>query len=97
MTPAEVKAVEKAILKTVAVKKTSATVKKGKKTQIQLSDDLDMDNVKNITYKTGKKAVATVSKSGKITANKKGTVTIKAIVTLKNGKKKTVSMTLKVK
>ena len=97
MTPAEVKAVEKAILKTVAVKKTSATVKKGKKTQIQLSDDLDMDNVKNITYKTGKKAVAAVSKSGKITANKKGTVTIKAIVTLKNGKKKTVSMTLKVK
>lgn len=97
MTPAEVKAVEKAILKTVAVKKTSATVKKGKKTQLQLSDDLDMDNVKNITYKTGKKAVATVSKSGKITAKKKGTVTIKAIVTLKNGKKKTVSMKLSIR
>lgn len=97
LTTAEVKAVEKAILKTVEVKKASATVKKGKRTQIQLSSDLDMDNVKSITYKTGKKSVATVSKSGKITTKKKGTVTIKAVVTLKNGKKKTVSMKLKVK
>ena len=97
LTAAELKAVEKAILKTVEVKKPSATVKNGKKTQIQLSSELDMDNVKSITYKTSKKSVATVNKSGKITTNKKGTVTIKAIVTLKNGKKKTVSMTLKVK
>ena len=97
LTAAELKAVEKAILKTVEVKKPSVTVKNGKKTQIQLSSALDMDNVKSITYKTSKKSVATVNKSGKITTNKKGTVTIKAIVTLKNGKKKTVSMTLKVK
>lgn len=97
LTTAELKAVEKAILKTVEVKKPSVTVKNGKKTQIQLSSALDMDNVASITYKTSKKSVATVSKSGKITTNKKGTVTIKAIVTLKNGKKKTVSMTLKVK
>ena len=97
LTATELKAVEKAILKTVEVKKSSVTVKNGKKTQIQLSSALDMDNVKSITYKTSKKSVATVSKSGKITTNKKGTVTIKAIVTLKNGKKKTVSMTLKVK
>ena len=97
LTATELKAVEKAILKTVEVKKPSVTVKNGKKTQIQLSSALDMDNVKSITYKTSKKSVATVNKSGKITTNKKGTVTIKAIVTLKNGKKKTVSMTLKVK
>lgn len=97
ITQTEMKAVEKAILKTVEVKKSSATVKKGKKTQIKLSSDLDMDNVKSITYKTEKKSVATVNKSGKITTKKKGTVTIKAVVTLKNGKKKTVSMKLKVK
>lgn len=97
LTAAELKAVEKAILKTIEVKKPSVTVKNGKKTQIQLGSALDMDNVKSITYKTSKKSVATVNKSGKITTNKKGTVTIKAIVTLKNGKKKTVSMTLKVK
>lgn len=97
LTAAELKAVEKSILKTVEVKKSSVTVKNGKKTQIQLSSALDMDNVKSITYKTSKKSVAAVNKSGKITTNKKGTVTIKAIVTLKNGKKKTVSMTLKVK
>ncbi len=97
ITSAELKAVEKAILKTVEVKNPSVTVKKGKTAQIQLSSALDMDNVKSVTYKTSKKSVASVSKSGKITTNKKGTVTIKAIVTLKNGKKKTVSMTLKVK
>ena len=97
LTAAELKAVEKSILKTVEVKKSSVTVKNGKKTQIQLSSALDMENVKSITYKTSKKSVAAVSKLGKITTNKKGTVTIKAIVTLKNGKKKTVSMTLKVK
>ena len=34
---------------------------------------------------------------GKITAKKKGTVTVKATVTLKNGKKKTVSMKITVK
>ena len=49
------------------------------------------------TYTSGKKSVAAVDKNGKITAKKKGTVTIKAKVTLKNGKTKTVSMKIKVK
>jgi len=41
--------------------------------------------------------VATVNKNGKITAKKKGSVTVKAKVTLKNGTTKTVSMKIKVK
>ena len=88
---------EKAILKTVSVDKKSASVKTGKKTKIQLSSKLDLGNVKKITYTSGKKSVAAVDKNGKITAKKKGTVTIKAKVTLKNGKTKTVSMKIKVK
>lgn len=88
---------EKAVLKTVAVKKTTASIKEGKNTKIQLSSKLDLDNVKKITYTSGKKSVAVVDKNGKITAKKKGTVTIKAKVTLKNGKTKTVSMKIKVK
>ena len=51
LTAAELKAVEKSILKTVEVKKPSVTVKNGKKTQIQLSSALDMDNVKSMTLK----------------------------------------------
>lgn len=94
---AEAKTVEKAVLKTVKVKKTSASVKAGKKTSIQLSSKLNMDNVKKVTYTSGKKSVATVNKNGEITAKKKGSVTVKAKVTLKNGTTKTVFMKIKVK
>lgn len=93
----EVEKVEKAVLKTVKVKKTSASVKKGKSTKIQLSSKLDMDNVKSVTYTTTKKSVVKVAKKGKITAKKKGTAVVKATVTLKSGKKKTVTMKVKVK
>ena len=93
----EAKTVEKAILKTVAPKKSTASVKKGKSTNLQMSSKLDMDNVKNITYSTSKKSVASISKNGKITAKKKGTVVVKAKVALKNGTTKTVSMKIKVK
>lgn len=85
------------ILKTVKVKTSSKTVKAGKKTSIQLSSKLNMDNVKKITYTTSDKKKATVSKNGKITAKAKGTVKIKAKVTLNNGKTKTVTMTLRIK
>lgn len=97
VTAKEVEKVEKAVLKTVKVKKTSASVKKGKSTKIQLSSKLDMDNVKNVTYTTTKKSVVKVAKNGKITAKKKGTAVVKATVTLKSGKKKTVTMKVKVK
>ena len=63
----------------------------------KLNGKLDMDNVSKITYSTSRKAVATVSRNGKIIAKKAGTATIKAKVTLKNGTKKTVSMKIKVK
>lgn len=77
--------------------KTSTTVEKGKKTSVQMSSKLDMDNVESITYSTSKKSVATVSKSGKVTAKQAGTVTITVTVTLKNGKIKTVKMKVNVK
>lgn len=88
---------EKAIEKTIAVKKKTATVKKGKSTKIQLNSKLNMNNVKKISYTSTKKSIASVNKSGKISAKKKGTATVKATVTLKNGKKKTVSMKITVK
>ena len=89
--------IEKEILKTIAPKKTKATVKKGKTTEFKLDSKLNQNNVKKVTYKTSKKSIATVNKNGKIKANRKGTVTIKATVTLKNGKTKTVSMKIVVR
>ena len=92
----EAAVVEKAILNTVKVKKTTATVKKGKKTSVEMSSKLDMDNVAKIIYSTSKKSVATVNKNGTVTAKKAGTVTIQAKVTLNNGKTKIVTMKVKV-
>lgn len=82
---------------TVKPKKSSASVKKGKTTSFALSTKVNQDNIKSITYTTSKKSVATVSKTGKITAKDKGTATIKAKVILKNGQTKTIKMTVTVK
>lgn len=97
LTTKEAAKIEKEILKTIAPKKTKATVKKGKTTEFKFDSKLNQNNVKKVTYKTSKKSIATVNKNGKIKANRKGTVKIKAIVTLKNGKTKTVSMKIAVR
>ena len=97
LTTKEAARIEKEILKTIAPKKAKATVKKGKTTEFKLDSQLNQNNVKKVTYKTSKKSIATVNKNGKIKANRKGTVTIKATVTLKNGKTKTVSMKIVVR
>ncbi len=97
LTTKEAARIEKEILKTIAPKKAKATVKKGKTTEFKLDSKLNQNNVKKVTYKTSKKSIATVNKNGKIKANRKGTVKIKATVTLKNGKTKTVSMKIVVR
>lgn len=97
LTTKEAARIEKEILKTITPKKAKATVKKGKTTEFKLDSKLNQNNVKKVTYKTSKKSIATVNKNGKIKANRKGTVTIKATVTLKNGKTKTVSMKIVVR
>ena len=97
LTTKEAARIEKEILKTIAPKKAKATVKKGKTMKFKLDSKLNQNNVKKVTYKTSKKSIATVNKNGKIKAKGKGTVTIKATVTLKNGKTKTVSMKIAVR
>ena len=89
--------ITKSVLKTVKAKNTAKTLKKGKKTTMALSSALDKSNVSKITYSSSKSSVAKVDKNGKVTAKKAGTATIKAKVTLKNGKTKTVTMKVKVK
>ena len=97
VTPKEAAKIEKTILNTVKTAKSSASVKKGKTTTVKLSSKLDMNNVSKIEYVSSKNAIATVSKTGKVKAKKKGTVTVKVKVTLKNGKTKTVTTKIKVK
>ena len=63
-------------------------MKKGKSTKFAFSSKFNTANVKSITYQVPKNAAVKVSKSGKITAQKAGTVTVSAKVTLKNGKTK---------
>ena len=93
----EAAAINKKIVSTIKPKKSKATVKKGKSVTFTLSDKVNPDNIKSITYTTSKKSVATVGGKGKVSAKKKGTVIIKAKVTLKNGMTKTIKMTIKVK
>lgn len=97
VTSKEAASIEKEILNTVKVKKTSVTVKKGKKVTVQMNGKLDMDNVSKISYSSNEKSVATVNKNGKVTAKEVGTAIVKAKVTLQNGKTKTVTMKIKVK
>lgn len=88
--------ISKDIKSTIKPKKSSASVKEGKNTNFILSSKVNEDNIKFITYTTSKKSVATVNKSGKIITKGKGTVIVKAKVTLKNGETKTIKMTIKV-
>ena len=97
VTTAEINALTKEILQSIRPERSKANIAAGKKTKLSLDDALNMDNVAKITYKTSKKSVATVNPNGTVTARKEGKVTIKAIVTLNNGKKKTVRMNLTVK
>ena len=93
----DAKAAANEIKKTVKATKYSTNVKQKKTTEFPWSDKLNMENVEKIEYTSSKKLVVTVNKNGKITAKKKGTAKVKAVVTLKDGTVKTVTMKVKVK
>ena len=64
---------------------------------MQMNGKLDMDNVSKISYSSNEKSVAEVNKNGKVTAKEVGTAIVKVKVTLQSGKKKTVTMKIRVK
>ena len=92
----DAKALSSKILKSIALKDTKKTVANGKKAKVTFDKGLNMENVKKITYTSSKKSVVTVNKNGTIVAKKAGKAVVKVKVTLKNGKTKTVKMTIKV-
>lgn len=92
---AEADTINRQILAAVKPAAKSRTLSVGKTFRFALAKGLDPANVKTITYKTSDAATATVSKNGTVRTKSKGTVVIKAIVTLKNGTIKTVKMKVK--
>ena len=86
--------INKKILATVKPADKKITISKGERAAFDLAQALNMQNVKKITYATTKKNVVVISKSGEMTAKQKGIVVIQAEVTLKNGTRKTITMTV---
>ena len=78
------------------VNKTSISVSTGKTSKITIADSVNMANVKSIKY-TASGTKVKVSKTGVITAKRKGTTKVKVIFTLTNGKKVTRSVKITVK
>lgn len=96
-TPSSASAASKKKVTKVSITKPSTKVlvlKKGKTYKMKVKVTAKKSKYKKVTYKSSKKAVATVSKSGKIKAIKKGTA--KITVTSKTDKKKKATLTVKV-
>lgn len=97
ITGSQMNRLSRSILKNIKAKNTSKTIRKRKTVKMALKKTLNMANVKSIKYTTSKKSVATVNKKGVVKGRKPGTAIVKATVTLKNGRTKTVKMKVKVK
>lgn len=97
VTTEEKTALSKKILKTVTAKNAKKTMKDGAKTTFAFGKNLNKENVKSVKYVSSKKSVAAIDKNGKIKAKKAGQTVVKAVVTLKDGTKKTVKTTINVK
>lgn len=82
---------KKVALKSVKMNKKTMSLKVGKSASLKVSFKPANASVKKVTWKTSNKNIATVSKNGKVTAKKAGTVTITATV---NGKKATCKVTV---
>lgn len=89
--------INRKILSTAAAKKPSVSLNKKGSMQFGFRAGLNLQNVKGIRYQTSDKKIAAVSRTGKIKGKKAGTAVVKAVVELKNGSSKTVSIKVRVK
>lgn len=94
---AEMTRVSKQIIKTVKLAASQKTKKSGKSFKVVLSKKANKASIKKIVYTTSNKKVVTVTKKGKVKTKAKGTAKVKAKVTMKNGKSKTLVLKVKVK
>ncbi|MDO4491413.1 MAG: glycosyl hydrolase [Lachnospiraceae bacterium] len=87
---AKAQEIDNEIKATVKLTVPSFVLGKGETAQLELSSELNMNNVKKITYDSTKNSVVNVNKNGKITGKKKGTANIKVTVQFVNGTEQTV-------
>ena len=96
VTAAEEEALTKKLLQSVKSAKKSTSISEGKKTWFQIDNGISWYNIDDVTYLTGNPNVAKVDSEGRITGLKPGRTIIKAVVRLKNGKSKVLTMTVTV-
>ena len=96
VTAAEEEALTKKLLQSVKSAKKSTSISEGKKTWFQIDNGISWYNIDDVTFLTGNPNVAKVDSEGRITGLKPGRTIIKAVVRLKNGKSKTLTMTVTV-
>ena len=96
VTAAEDEALTKKLLQSVKSAKKSTSISEGKKTWFQIDNGISWYNIDDVTFLTGNPNVAKVDSEGRITGLKPGRTIIKAVVRLKNGKSKVLTMTVTV-
>lgn len=96
VTAAEEEALTKKLLQSVKSAKKSTSISEGKKTWFQIDNGISWYNIDDVTFLTGNPNVAKVDSEGRITGLKPGRTIIKAVVRLKNGKSKVLTMTVTV-
>lgn len=84
-------------LKDISIAYTKKTLKLKKTSVLKMKISGDKEQIKSIQYKTNKKSVADITKTGKIKAKKAGKATITTTVKLVNGKKKVFQTVITVK
>ena len=89
-------AIEKKILAGIKPENSSRKISADQTAAFKMARGFDMEDVKTIRYASKDSSVAAIDKNGKITAKKPGKTVVTAEATLKNGKKKTVKMTVEV-
>lgn len=96
VTADEEEALTKKLLRSVKSAKQSTSISEGKRTLFRIDSDISWYNVDKVTYLTGNPNVAKVDSDGRITGLKPGKAIIKAVVRLKNGKSKVLTMVVTV-
>lgn len=96
VTADEEEALTKKLLRSVRSAKQSTSISEGKKTWFEIDNGISWYNIDDVTYLTGNPNVAKVDSDGRITGLKPGKAIIKAVVRLKNGKSKVLTMVVTV-
>lgn len=88
---------EQPLLSDISLSFTKITLKKGKKISLTIKSKSTIKEIKQISFKSTKSKIASVTSNGKISAKKKGKANIKTTVVLTNGKRKTFTAKITVK